>query len=117
MRISLLNIKRKSSELFLTLFLIFLSLSFFHSHAFNYKSNLLPEISEESHDAFIDLLLDSDFNCTIHTFNNSITIQNVYQEEDKDLILASSIIDVIENFNSATTLCSNQLRAPPVILV
>ena len=117
MKISLINKKRKSSQFFLAVFFGFLSLSFFHSHTFDYKVNNSSEISEENNNQFTDPLLDSEFNCTILSFNNSITIQNDFEEAEHDLTFSSSVIDCIQNFNSIASNTSNHLRAPPEILV
>ena len=118
MIISLINKKRISSQLFLVVFISFLSLSFSHSHSFNYKTNNPAEISEINNDQYVDPLLDSNFNCIICSFYNSITTLNVYEVAERDLVLSSSItIEFIENFNSVQSHNSNNLRAPPQVLV
>ncbi|MCB0747572.1 MAG: hypothetical protein KDC90_08915 [Ignavibacteriae bacterium] len=117
MKIGNKDIKQFSAIFFLAIFSSFLSVSFFHSHNFNYRFNSDHSISEESGNHTHDILLDSSYNCTIHTFNNNIQFQDSFKFSevinDIEIIFKYSYHFYFSNNNLTT----KQLRAPPTHIV
>jgi hypothetical protein len=104
---------KKSSHLFLVIFVTFLCLSIFHSHKINFVTNLPLEFGTEQHH-IIDPLLDSSFNCTIQTFNNSISFSNAFELSNTNLLSSDEISFCYIFYHSNSLLHCRQLRAPPL---
>ncbi|MCB0730678.1 MAG: hypothetical protein KDC88_06565 [Ignavibacteriae bacterium] len=104
---------RKSSRLFLIVFLTFLGLSFSHAHKINFVTDSPLEFGIEKH-VFSDPLLDSSLNCTIQTFNNSITFSNVFELTNTKIHSSDEISFYHYIYHSNNSLVCTQLRAPPI---
>lgn len=112
------KIQQNASILFLIIFLAFLSISVSHSHHFEYVFNSKSEITSEHDNIYLDPLLDSSLNCTIHTFFNTLKLaQKFYLKNNPLKYYSSTIIPSYNFYFSIITSSSNQLRAPPKYLV
>lgn len=106
------HLNKKSSILFLGIFLTFLNLSFFHSHKINIELNS-PLAYGNEQQYIIDPFLDSSFNCTIQTFSNSIIVFYSFEFSNTNLIITDETPSYYNFFNSNHLLHCSHLRAPP----
>lgn len=116
MKFSILNIKEKSAKILLFTFLAFILLQFNHSHKIDIKFGQNTNISEEENGTYSDPYLDSALNCTLNSFNHSISFQNTIDSQLVFLNFTSYRSNTIQLFYYSIQSDSNQLRAPPANL-
>jgi len=109
--------KQISAKFFLAIFISFLSISFAHTHNFNFRIKLDYSISGESKNHTHDILLDSSYNCTIHTFNNNIQSEDCFKFSEAIYDIEIVVIYSYHFYYSVNNLSTKQLRAPPAYLV
>ena len=114
-KISQIQIKTVK-ELFLYSFLSFLMISFLHDHNYvlGFDSVSLNNYETSSENA--DYFLDSELNCIIHTYSNTIFVdfQNIKTESILfDLYVTTQKNDNLSKFTSYST---HKLRGPPIKL-
>lgn len=110
------NIKQKSANILFYTFLAFILLQFNHSHIINVKFETNHNISEEENDSNSDPYLDSALNCTLNSFNHSISFQNTIDTKLVCFNITSLVSNTIQLFYYSIQFDSNQLRAPPANL-
>jgi len=110
------NIKHLSARLFLSTFVVFLVLQFNHAHTISLKFNQNSAFSSEQKNTLDDPFLDSSLNCTLHSFNNSLSYQNIIDSNFGILKLTSNLFETLQFSYISILFNSNQLRAPPKIL-
>ena len=106
----------KINLLFLGIFFSFLFLSFSHTHQYELftSSKVLPT---HNHSEIVDLFLDSELNCTIQSFGNSIEVIG-------DIVFSGIITSIDRTFVNSYKFYHysdfsslKDLRAPPTYLV
>ena len=117
MNLDINKIRKNSSVLFLSIFLGFLTLSFSHSHNFDIKYGIISSLTEKPLNDNYDFLLDSSFNCKIHTFNNNIKFEKSFTYSDEKFFLKEKINYTFHFYRTTFLIRSQDLRAPPEYLV
>jgi hypothetical protein len=106
--------RKKSQRLFFTIFVLFLNISIFHSHNYDFSTSTPTYSDLSSESTQLNDLSHTNINCIIHSFNKSIA-------EDFG---SSSLIDIsvpeinlkaqkLFTFNSSNYSFQFNLRAPP----
>lgn len=98
------------------LFLSFLMISIFHDHNFDIGLNDETINSSASSSESIDHFIDSELNCVLHTFNNSISFEYLDQQISNDIKIQFFLNHKNYLLPSELYNITYQLRGPPNLL-
>lgn len=112
-KISQIQIKTVKKLLFYS-FLSFLIISILHNHKYVMRidSVILSDFEKSSEKA--DHFLDSDLNCIIHTYSNTISIDFENIKTENIFLNLNVITQQKDNLPIATFYSANKLRGPPL---
>ena len=106
----------KINLLLLGIFFSFLFLSFSHTHHYDFStnSNVHPT---HNHSEIFDLFLDSELNCTIQSFGNSIEVSSDITFSGIITPIDRTFVNSYKFYHFSDFSSLKDLRAPPKYLV